>query len=314
MPEAAPRVSVIIATRDGARLLREALASLQAQTFADFEAIVVDDGSTDDTRNVVASFDDRFRYFHQPKQGRSARATAGSRERAAATSRSSTTTTSCDPDKLKIQVACLDDDSGVGWVYSSARNVDADARPSPYPDYRAEVSGYIYPLCVLSVPLTVILPTVLVRREVLDGSRRLRRARMDRFEDTDMSRIAKRHAVKAISDPLVDVRAHEGNRMEDPHTVFQSVSYYVGKVFREDTDVSSALLRRRASGFFLHYGLERSGAGRRRRHLSRPFLRCSLRCRRTNVYAAELLSLDLCGNMGAATAWVLRSHRRSAAV
>lgn len=51
-----PRVSVLIPTYNRAALLREALDSVFAQSYQDFEVIVVDDGSTDDTRDVIASY------------------------------------------------------------------------------------------------------------------------------------------------------------------------------------------------------------------------------------------------------------------
>ena len=51
-PAANPAVSVVMAAYNGAGLIEETLASLQAQTFTDFEVIVVDDCSTDDTRDA----------------------------------------------------------------------------------------------------------------------------------------------------------------------------------------------------------------------------------------------------------------------
>jgi GT2 family glycosyltransferase len=51
-----PRVSVVIPTWNGRELLAEALRSLDAQTFADFEAIVVDNGSTDGTAEMVSGW------------------------------------------------------------------------------------------------------------------------------------------------------------------------------------------------------------------------------------------------------------------
>ncbi len=61
-----PRVSVIVPTFDHARFIARALGSLQAQRFADFEAIIIDDGSADATDTVVAPFlaDARFA-FHR---------------------------------------------------------------------------------------------------------------------------------------------------------------------------------------------------------------------------------------------------------
>ncbi len=66
-----PKVSVIIPTYNRCELLREALASVFAQTYRDFELIVVDDGSNDDTAVVVQEFAG-VRYVWQPHRGVSA--------------------------------------------------------------------------------------------------------------------------------------------------------------------------------------------------------------------------------------------------
>jgi glycosyltransferase involved in cell wall biosynthesis len=65
----APTVSVIITTYNRSALVTEALASVFAQTWRDFEVIVVNDGSTDDTRAVLAAYGDRIRCIHQPNSG-----------------------------------------------------------------------------------------------------------------------------------------------------------------------------------------------------------------------------------------------------
>ena len=61
-----PQISIILTTYNRAALIGETLASIRAQTLADWECIVVDDGGTDDTRDVVAGLNDsRFRYIWQ---------------------------------------------------------------------------------------------------------------------------------------------------------------------------------------------------------------------------------------------------------
>jgi hypothetical protein len=64
-----PLFSVIIPTYNRAALLREALDTVFAQTFTDYEVIVVDDGSTDETTSVVSRYGGRIRFFKQQNQG-----------------------------------------------------------------------------------------------------------------------------------------------------------------------------------------------------------------------------------------------------
>jgi GT2 family glycosyltransferase len=75
------RISVVIATYQRADLLSRPLQSLQRQTLADFEVVVVDDGSTDHTADLVGSWGDpRVRLVQQANQGRSSARNRGARE------------------------------------------------------------------------------------------------------------------------------------------------------------------------------------------------------------------------------------------
>jgi len=82
---AAPTVSVIIPAYNAEAFVARTLASVRAQTFTDFEAIVVDDGSTDRTAEIVAEavrVDPRFRLIRQANGG-----VAAARNRALAEAR-----------------------------------------------------------------------------------------------------------------------------------------------------------------------------------------------------------------------------------
>lgn len=64
-----PFFSVIIPTYNRAKYVRRAIQSVLNQTFTDYEIIVVDDGSTDRTKQVVASFGNQVRYIYQKNRG-----------------------------------------------------------------------------------------------------------------------------------------------------------------------------------------------------------------------------------------------------
>ncbi|HYR27991.1 MAG TPA: glycosyltransferase family A protein [Thermoanaerobaculia bacterium] len=72
MTDSAPRVSVIVPAYNYGAFLGEALDSVLAQTMSDWECVIVDDGSTDDTAEVATRYaqrDSRFRLVRQPNRG-----------------------------------------------------------------------------------------------------------------------------------------------------------------------------------------------------------------------------------------------------
>jgi glycosyltransferase involved in cell wall biosynthesis len=65
-----PLVSIIIPTYNRAHLIGETLDSLVAQTYLNWECIIVDDGSSDNTDEVIGEHvnkDSRFKYYHRPE-------------------------------------------------------------------------------------------------------------------------------------------------------------------------------------------------------------------------------------------------------
>jgi len=72
-----PRASIIIPTYNRAHMIVECLDSVLNQTYRDFEVIVVDDGSTDNTEDVLKPYLDRITYIKQENQGNAAARNTG---------------------------------------------------------------------------------------------------------------------------------------------------------------------------------------------------------------------------------------------
>lgn len=75
-----PYFSIVIPTHNRSRLILDTLSSLQVQTFRNFECVIVDDGGSDDTADVVTSLDDaRFKYIWKEHRERGAARNHGTR-------------------------------------------------------------------------------------------------------------------------------------------------------------------------------------------------------------------------------------------
>jgi glycosyltransferase involved in cell wall biosynthesis len=69
MNTSTPEISAIIPAYNAGRFINRTIDSVLAQTFKDFELIVVDDGSTDNTAEIVKSYGSKVRYIYQPNAG-----------------------------------------------------------------------------------------------------------------------------------------------------------------------------------------------------------------------------------------------------
>jgi len=76
------KVSVVLTCYNGARWISAATESILAQTYKNFELVVIDDGSTDNSKEIVSSYlcDERVRYIYQENRGFSAAVNRGIKE------------------------------------------------------------------------------------------------------------------------------------------------------------------------------------------------------------------------------------------
>ncbi|WP_240041603.1 MULTISPECIES: glycosyltransferase family 2 protein [Okeania] len=119
-----PRVSVIIATYNNAHYILEAIASVFNQTYTSYEIIVIDDGSTDNTREVLEPYLDKIRYVYQENKGVSHARNLGLEMAGGEFIAFLDADDFFLPDKLAKQVAIFDTRPSLGIVHSGWRLVN----------------------------------------------------------------------------------------------------------------------------------------------------------------------------------------------
>lgn len=123
-----PRVSIVLPVYNQAHFLPEALDSIFAQTYQDFELIVVNDGSTDGTAQVVAGYQQQhtFTVIEQANQGLPSALNAGFKQSGA----EYLTWTSSDnillPNMLEVLSTALDQNPVIGLVYADRYLISED--------------------------------------------------------------------------------------------------------------------------------------------------------------------------------------------
>jgi glycosyltransferase involved in cell wall biosynthesis len=139
-------VSVVIATYNMAGFLPLAIRSALAQTYPDIEVLIIDDGSTDGTAQVVAPFlaDARVRYRRQENGGQAVAKNRGIRESTGQYVAFLDADDLWAPDKLEAQIPLFAASRAVGVVYSAFVYIDEKGNPLPHVPHnlhRGRVSG-----------------------------------------------------------------------------------------------------------------------------------------------------------------------------
>jgi len=212
-----PVVSVVIAVYNGERFLRDALNSLFAQSFQDFEVICVDNGSSDDSLNViedVAQSTREIRVIRHAPRGQSEARNAGA---AQARGRYIAFLDQDDvwyTDKLLHQVRVLEERSDVVLVHSDVDFIeDAGKVTKRRVTSKARRTASRSPLAqLIGMELCFILPSaLLVRKAAFEAVGGFDPA-LIRGEDYDLCwRLAPQGRFEFIDSPAVGYRFHAGN-------------------------------------------------------------------------------------------------------
>jgi glycosyltransferase involved in cell wall biosynthesis len=163
-----PLVSIVIPTYNYGRFISETVDSALAQSYSPVEVIVVDDGSTDDTRDRLAGYGDHIRYIHQQNRGLSAARNTGI---GAARGEFVALLDSDDlwlPDKLERQVAVCIQEPQTGLVATERFAINETGQRLDYVAERCSRDGF----CELTMRDLLEFPafspsSVLARKDAL---------------------------------------------------------------------------------------------------------------------------------------------------
>lgn len=274
---AMPIVSVIIPLYNARDVISETIGSILAQTWKDYEIVVIDDGSTDGSDQVVLGVGSRLRYVRQENAGVAAARNRGIVE---STGRYLALLDHDDlwhPTKLEKQVSLLDQRPEVGMVITDVAHIDREGRQmgilgsgyNPSETFaRLFVQGYV--------------PTpsaAMIRRSVLQATggfdESFHSAGLDDHEL--WTRIAAHCAIASIPEPLT---YHRNRELKPSHVALAHRSVLIPKLlarFGQDPEKRRYLLREQAL-YLADRGkqLVVDGRGREGRAHLRQALRLSL--------------------------------------
>ena len=160
-----PQVSILLPVYNGDEHLKQALNSVLVQIFDDWELIIINDGSTDRTLDIIASFrDKRIRVFHQENRGLVASLNRGIKEVVGEYIARMDADDFAMPDRLKKQMEFMENNPTVGVLGTAVKTVYSDGterirrRPVDTASIRKNIVK-ICPFCHSSV---------MIRRKVFD--------------------------------------------------------------------------------------------------------------------------------------------------
>ena len=220
-----PLVSVIIPTYNRAASIGEAIESALAQAYPAMEIIVVDDGSTDDTQQIVTHRYPQVRYFHQENRGVASARNRGVREARGELIAFLDSDDLWLPGKIEKQVACLNQYPDVGLVHT---DVDCFDDTGPERVLRRRISKADFStgdiVTNLFTKFSLYPQSVMMRKVVFQAVGYFDEELKAVSDDNLWIRIAIRYPIRLIAEPLVHAR-----RLPGPHIAYPENSFHYFK-------------------------------------------------------------------------------------
>jgi glycosyltransferase involved in cell wall biosynthesis len=254
-----PRVSFITPNYNHTRYISAAIDSVLDQTYRSFEIIVVDDGSTDNSREVVAGFGDQVRYIWQENQGLGGARNTGIRASQSELIGLLDADDQWLPTFLETMVALADQHSQAAVYYCCARGMDIEGHDLPQVFGGPVGSPDILYRTLLRANF-LIPSTILMRRSSVMKAGMFEQTlrSIHGCEDWDLwLRIAPDYDFVGTPECLVRYRLHGSTFSADPDRMQQAVRAVTEKHFGPDDGRSPTWSqeKRRAYGGVYRYHL-----------------------------------------------------------
>jgi glycosyltransferase involved in cell wall biosynthesis len=209
-----PRVSVIIPAFNAGLFVGEAVESALAQTIPDVEIIVVNDGSTDHTSAVLASYEGRIVVINQPNRGLAAARNSGGAIARGEWLAFLDADDLWNPDKLEKQIAA--GGPAGQFVYTDRYNIgERGPLPERQSDVQAMYEGDVFQR-LLIIGNVITASSVMMRRQVFQALGGFCEE-LSGAADWDLwIRFAAEYPVRVCNEPLVSYRFHSSMMSGDP--------------------------------------------------------------------------------------------------
>jgi glycosyltransferase involved in cell wall biosynthesis len=232
-------VSVVIPNYNYSRFLRETIDSVLAQTYREIEVIVVDDGSTDDSKEILAGYSDRIQTVFQQNQGVSAARNNGVKASRGKYVAFLDADDSWMPEKIEKQMARFAADDSLGLVHVGVREIDADGNVllDRLEGLEGEVAKELLMLKregVLGGGSGLMVPRVIFDEVGGFDTRLSTSADWDLFYQ-----IASRHPVGFVPELLIRYRVHTSNMHSNVEVMEHDMSIAFEKAFGKEPPPSS---------------------------------------------------------------------------
>ncbi|WAL62604.1 glycosyltransferase family 2 protein [Thermocoleostomius sinensis] len=226
-----PKVSVIVPTYNSIAYLPETIESILQQTFTDFEVLIVDDGSTDQTvawaKQIV---DPRVRVIMQPNQGVSVARNTGILQAQGEYVAFLDADDTWNHSKLEQQVYYLDTHPKIGWVHSWVSLIDAQSQPIGKP-LISSAEGQIWE--ELLIRNAIACCSVMVRRSCFSVAG-LFDPNIRSAEDWELwIRLAFHYPIGLIKEPLARYRVLPTSKSKNCQLVERSLHQIIEKTFAD---------------------------------------------------------------------------------